>query len=59
MKKLNKMNKVSLILASGILFGAIGALVGDDVANFLSGILLLILGFLITVLTVLSRFDRE
>lgn len=59
MKKLNKMNKISLILASGILFGTIGALVGDDVANFLSGILLLILGFLITVLTVLSRFDRE
>lgn len=59
MKKLNKMNKISLILASGILFGAIGALVGDDAANFLSGILLLILGFLITVLTVLSRFDRE
>lgn len=53
------MKKILLILASGILFGAIGALVGDDVANLLSSILLLILGFLITVSTILMKFDRE
>ena len=53
------MKKFALILASGLLFGTIGALVGDDVANILTSILLLILGFLITVSTILMKFDRE
>lgn len=53
------MKKLTLILAVGILIGAIGALVGDDAANALSGILLLILGFLITVSTYLLKLDRE
>ena len=53
------MKKVMLILATGILFGTIGALVGDDAANMLTGILLLILGFLVTVSTILMKFDRE
>ena len=53
------MKKFALILASGLLFGTIGALVGDDVANILTSILLLILGFLITVSTILLKFDRE
>ena len=59
MKKLNKMNKITLILASGLLFGTIGALVGEENANILTSILLLILGFLITVSTILMKFDRE
>jgi hypothetical protein len=53
------MKKIILIIASGILFGTIGALVGDDIANKLSAILLLILGFLITAATILMKFDRE
>lgn len=53
------MKKVMLIVATGILFGTIGALVGDDAANMLTGILLLILGFLVTVSTILMKFDRE
>lgn len=59
MKKLNKTNKITLILASGLLFGTIGALVGEENANILTSILLLILGFLITVSTILIKFDRE
>lgn len=53
------MKKVVSILATGLLFGTIGALVGDDIANKLSAILFLILGFLITVSTILMKFDRE